>query len=136
MFDSPYNFYKKKEYYRFATKHGIIYELIFVYFAVRDEWEISFYEAEKPNELNITGTSNGQVIRIYATIIKLVREWIEETKPNKIAFAVNTKEEGFSRQKLYEKRLIKMIMLPEYTRRFEIIDGVYYYYIERNNYDS
>ena len=71
-----------------------------------NKWELGFY---RNGEQDVTG--EGDAMRIFATVIKIIQEFIQKHKPNSISFTAAKKESESldnkgSRQKLYS-RMVK-----------------------------
>jgi len=96
--------------YRFTTEDGDKYFVVFNMFEEENNWIMSFGTITERGTLNLITTVNkGRVYRIMATLVKLVRGFILNTKPNSIMFEpVKAKgSEDRRRFELYLQFIIK-----------------------------
>lgn len=110
----PYEEYSAGK-YTFTTNSGISYK---VYLQGKDMVEVAFSailpgeeENFRPDKTTITGTGDSR--KVFGTVVKIVKEYIDTHKPNALYFTAENAEP--SRVKLYN-RLIAQVdkELPEY----------------------
>ena len=121
-FDKPYRFRKDKLYkgyfvYRFSTDDKSEVDVLFKENEISDDesyWTVSF---ERDGRQDATG--GGDAMRIFATVIEVLKDFTKKEKPQELAFSAEkpaerltlphdhpkrSKELG-SREKLYKKLL-------------------------------
>jgi hypothetical protein len=114
--DSSYEYTNKEPgRYHFETEDGIKYK---VFFGGKDLVEVSFSaimpgetNTFRPDKTTLTGTGNSR--KVFGTVVKIVKEYLEQHKPNALFFSADSSEP--SRIKLYNT-LISQVdkVLPDY----------------------
>ena len=121
-FDKPYSFRKDKLYkgyfvYRFTTDDKSEIDVLFKENEISDDesyWVVSF---ERDGRQDATG--GGDAMRIFATVIEVLKDFTKKEKPQELAFSAekpaerislphdhpNRSKEMGSREKLYKKLL-------------------------------
>ena len=101
--------------YTFKTEDNVLYK---VYFEGKDLVSVSFSailpgeeENFRPDKTTLTGTGNSR--KVFGTVVKIIKEFLQEMKPNALYFLAANSEP--SRIRLYD-RLISQVdkELPEY----------------------
>ena len=114
--DSSYEYTNKEPgRYHFETEDGIKYK---VYFGGKDLVEVSFSavlpgeeENFRPDKTTLTGTGNSR--KVFGTVVKIVKEYLEQYKPNALYFSADSSEP--SRIKLYNSMISQVDkVLPDY----------------------
>ena len=115
-FDKPYRYTKKELYkgyivYRFFTDDGSDVDVLFQENEISDDGEESVWYVlfERKGELGVTG--EGDAMRIFATVIDIIKDFTKKEKPQEMAFSADKpawavdagKGEKGSREKLYKK---------------------------------
>ena len=113
-FDKPYRYTKKELYkgyivYRFFTDDKSDVDVLFQENEISDDesvWHVLF---ERKGELGVTG--EGDAMRIFATVIDIIKDFTKKEKPQELAFSADKpawaidagKGQKGSREKLYKK---------------------------------
>ena len=113
-FDKPYKFKKQTLYkgfivYRFFTDDGSDVDVLFNEQEISDDesyWSVAF---ERKGETGVTG--EGDAMRIFATVIEVLKDFTKKEKPQELAFSADKpawavdagKGQKGSREKLYKK---------------------------------
>ena len=113
-FDKPYRYTKKELYkgyivYRFFTDDGSDVDVLFQENEISDDesvWHVLF---ERKGEMGVTG--EGDAMRIFATVIDVLKDFTKKEKPQELAFSADKpawavdagKGQKGSREKLYKK---------------------------------
>ena len=113
-FDRPYKFTKKELYkgyivYRFFTDDGSDVDVLFQENEMAEDETVWFVLFERKGELGVTG--EGDAMRIFATVIAIIRDFTKKEKPQELAFSADKpawmvdagKGQKGSREKLYKK---------------------------------
>ena len=116
-FDKPYKYTKKTLYkgyvvYRFFTDDGSDVDVLLQEQEISDEesyWSVVF---ERKGEVGVTG--EGDAMRIFATVLEILRDFTKKEKPQELAFSAEKpawmvdagKGQKGSRERLY-KRLVQ-----------------------------
>jgi hypothetical protein len=109
--DSSYPYEFKNAAYYFTTDNGNDYRV-----TVRgiDKAEVEFMSRDENGQFqndNITGTGDSRTV--FGTVIKIVKDYVEQTKPNEVSFLADNNEP--SRVKLYKAFTIRAAQaLPNY----------------------
>jgi hypothetical protein len=102
LFDKPYTFKmigssKSELYYEFHTSTQK-FTVGMDYNRLENTWEVFFTDEE--GRLGITGKENKETIRVFSTVMAVIKDFIKKKKPEKMYFSAD-KVEGKSRSKLY-----------------------------------
>jgi len=113
-FDKPYRYTKKELFkgyivYRFFTDDGSDVDVLFQENEISDDesvWHVLF---ERKGEMGVTG--EGDAMRIFATVIDVLKDFTKKEKPQELAFSADKpawavdagKGQKGSREKLYKK---------------------------------
>ena len=115
--------------YTFETEAGVFYK---VYFQGKDLVEVAFSailpgEEEKfrPDKTTLTGTGNSR--KVFGTVVKIIKDFLEQQEPNALYFTATGSEP--SRLRLYDTMLSQVDKeLPNYyaDRTLDLGDGKAY----------
>ena len=113
-FDKPYRFRKKELFkgyivYKFTPDDGSDVDVFFKENEISDEESVWFVTFERNLEMGVTG--EGDAMRIFATVIDVLKDFTKKEKPQEIAFSADKpawavdagKGQKGSREKLYKK---------------------------------
>lgn len=120
LFDNPYSFNLKRmsdksSEYEFYTSEQKKYIVFMMNTSEKtDTWDVVF--ADEKGKLDITGEGKQESIRIFSTVVAVIKDFVKKVSPQKIMFSAYKDEK--SRIKLY-KSIIKTQIPSGYTGRFE-----------------
>jgi hypothetical protein len=102
---------KANSYYQadFVTNNGDKVKVTFDWWSSPELYEIAFYRSGK-----IDMTGGGDAIKIFATIVKILQEFIKETNPPFIAFS--SKKSETSRTSFYNRLVSKFAAASGYIK--------------------
>lgn len=117
VFDRPYPFSlsrsgARKRNYRFKTDAGLEYV---VSIELEDEayWQVDFKQLGGPSGSKVGITGSGDAIRVFATVIEIIRDWVGRENPSLFYFSSVSNEP--SRTRLYNT-MINSLSLPGYRK--------------------
>ena len=117
VFDRPYPFspsrgLSKERNYRFKTDAGLEYV---VSMGEEEEayWQVEFKQLGGPSGAKLDITGSGDAIRVFATVIEIIRDWVRRENPSLFYFSSVSNEP--SRTRLYNT-MMNRISLPGYRK--------------------
>ena len=113
-FDKPYKFTKRELFkgyivYRFFTDDKSDVDVLFKENEISDDETVWYVTFERKGEMSVTG--EGDAMRIFATVIDIIKDFTKKEKPQELAFSADKpawlvdagKGQKGSREKLYKK---------------------------------
>ena len=113
-FDKPYKFTKRELFkgyivYRFFTDDKSDVDVLFKENEISDDETVWYVTFERNLEMGVTG--EGDAMRIFATVIDIIKDFTKKEKPQELAFSADKpawavdagKGQKGSREKLYKK---------------------------------
>ncbi len=113
-FDKPYKFTKRELFkgyivYRFFTDDKSDVDVLFKENEISDDETVWYVTFERKGEMSVTG--EGDAMRIFATVIDIIKDFTKKEKPQELAFSADKpawavdagKGQKRSREKLYKK---------------------------------
>ena len=113
-FDKPYKFTKRELFkgyivYRFFADDNSDIDVFFKENEISDDESVWYLTFERKGEMSVTG--DGDAMRIFATVIDIIKDFTKKEKPLELAFSADKpawaidagKGQKGSREKLYKK---------------------------------